>query len=107
MITPRRGVINNMLAIFVDPKRFREPLVFSREIEAILSHVKASPPGASGALVMVAGEPELLSRSTRLASGIPIDQATWDEIHAVAEKVGVVRVVDGSNGQRLSISLGR
>jgi uncharacterized oxidoreductase len=87
---PRNGVINNLFAVFVDPARFGELPLFGREIEAVLAHVKASPPASPDQSVLVAGEPERLSRSQRLASGIPIDQTTWGEIQAVAESVGAI-----------------
>jgi uncharacterized oxidoreductase len=83
-------VINNLFAVFVDPARFGELPLFGREIEAVLAHVKASPPASPDQSVLVAGEPERLSRSQRLASGIPIDQTTWGEIQAVAESVGAI-----------------
>jgi uncharacterized oxidoreductase len=85
---PRSGVVNNMFAVFVDPARFGALPLFGREVEAVLSHVAASPPASPGVPVLVAGEPERLSRRARLASGIPIDQQTWNDIRAVAEKVG-------------------
>jgi uncharacterized oxidoreductase len=87
---PRSGVTNNMLAVFIDPARFGEFPLFGREVEAVLSHVRASPPASPGLPVLVAGEPERLARRQRLASGIPIDQKTWDEIRAIAEKVGAI-----------------
>ncbi len=86
---PRKGVTNNLLAIFLDPGRIGDAPVFGREVEAVVAHVRASPPTSPGQPVMVAGEPERLSRQRRLASGIPIDGTTWAEIQAVARSVGV------------------
>ena len=81
---PRRGgIINNLLAIFIDPARFTELPYFHREVEAVIAHVKASPPASNGRPVLIAGEPERLSRAQRLADGVPIDQASWSEILAV------------------------
>jgi len=37
----------------------------------------------------VAGEPERESRARRLAEGIPVDAASWQEILAAADRLGV------------------
>jgi uncharacterized oxidoreductase len=39
--------------------------------------------------VLVAGEPERISMSRRLADGIPIDGNTWGELLAAAKAAGV------------------
>jgi uncharacterized oxidoreductase len=85
---PRRGLMNNMLAIFIDPARFTELPIFHREIEGILAHVKASPGADPAKPVLVAGEPERSTRAERLANGIPLDPKSWEEIVAAAKEVG-------------------
>jgi len=85
---PPAGVINNLFGIIVDPARFGDPAGFRREVDAIVAHLKASPPADAGEPVMVAGEPEARSRAIRLASGIPIDETSWQEVVTAAGKVG-------------------
>ena len=85
---PSRGLVNNMLAIFIDPSRFGELSAFRREIDAILAHVSASPGADPEKPVLVAGEPEIAKRAERLAAGIPIDRRSFDEILAAATAVG-------------------
>ena len=83
------GLLNNMLAIIIDPARFTEVPYFHDEIAAVLAHVKASPPVSDEHPVMTAGEPERGSRARRLAGGIPIDDTSWAEILAAAAAAGV------------------
>ena len=82
------GVINNLFGVLVDPRRIGELPVFRSEVDAIVAHLKASPPADPNAPVMVAGEPEARSRAQRLANGIPIDETSWHDIRAAAAKVG-------------------
>lgn len=83
------GLYNNLLAIFIDPTRFGELPYFHREIEAVLAHVKASPPANPGAPVLTAGEPERAYRKKRGAEGIPVDAVSWREILDAADNAGV------------------
>jgi hydroxycarboxylate dehydrogenase B len=81
-------ITNNMLSFFVDPRRLPGAATLEDEIAACIDHVKASPPADPALPVLVAGEPELASRAARLAAGIPVERATWDEILAAAASVG-------------------
>jgi uncharacterized oxidoreductase len=83
------GLYNNLLAIFIDPARFGELPYFHREIEAVLAHVKASPPADPDRPVSTAGEPERAYRRKRGAEGIPVDTVSWREILDAADKAGV------------------
>ena len=85
---PPTGVINNLFGIIVDPARLGELPVFRHEVDAVVAHLKASPPADRDQPVMVAGEPEARSRASRIAGGIPIDETSWQEILAAAGKVG-------------------
>ena len=88
--SPRGGTgINNMLAILIDPGRLGDPGHIAREADALLAYVRASAPIDPREPVMVAGEPELRERAERLARGIPIDTATWQQVEAAAAAVGV------------------
>jgi uncharacterized oxidoreductase len=86
---PGRGLMNNMLAIFIDPARFGEPSFIRGEVDAILAHVKASPAADPSRPVLVAGEPERAVRAERLVKGIPLDERSWIEILSAAAAVGV------------------
>lgn len=85
---PPRGLTNNMLAILIDPARFGAPATIRGEIDAILAHVKGSPPIDPAKPVLVAGEPERATKALRKAEGIPFDERTWRDIPAAAQSVG-------------------
>ena len=87
---PRRGIINNMLAMVIDPAALGEPSIFQRDVEGILAHVKASLAVDPSRPVLVAGEPEVGMRAERLASGIPIDERSWNEILSAAADARVL-----------------
>ena len=82
-------ITNNMLSFVVDPGRLPGAARLEEEIAGAIDHVKASPPADPALPVLVAGEPELLSRARRVAGGIPVERTTWDEILAAASSVSV------------------
>ena len=41
--------------------------------------------------MLVPGEPEQITRAEREANGIPVDDATWEELLVAAESVGIGR----------------
>jgi uncharacterized oxidoreductase len=85
------GIVNNMLTFVVDPGRLVEHDWMQSEIDAVIRHVKGSPPSVAGELVMVAGDPERKKFAERSSAGIQIDEVTWEEILCAAEDVGISR----------------
>jgi uncharacterized oxidoreductase len=83
------GLLNNMLAIIIDPARFTELPYLNQEIAAVLAHVKASPAASPEKPVLTAGEPERARRRIRLETGIPIDDKSWADILAAAKDAGL------------------
>jgi uncharacterized oxidoreductase len=83
------AIVNNMLSVVFDPRRLPGADRLDAELAAAVDHVKASPPGTAGAPVLVAGEPERLSRERRAREGIPVERATWDQLRAAAASVGL------------------
>jgi uncharacterized oxidoreductase len=89
---PRRGgIVNNMLTFLVDPGRLVEHDWMQHEIDAVISHIKGSPPSVAGQSVLVAGDPERKKYAERSMGGIPMDEVTWEEILCAAEDVGISR----------------
>ncbi|HSN90627.1 MAG TPA: malate/lactate/ureidoglycolate dehydrogenase [Anaeromyxobacteraceae bacterium] len=84
----RDRITNNMLSVLLDPGRLPGAVVLDSEIAAAIDHVKASPPADPSLPVLVAGEPEIASRARRLAEGIPVEAATWEELREAARSVG-------------------
>jgi uncharacterized oxidoreductase len=89
-VVPEPGRIgNNMLSFVLDPARFPGADGLGPELAAALGYVKGSPPADPAAPVLVAGEPERASRARRVAGGIPVERATWDELVAAGAGVGL------------------
>jgi uncharacterized oxidoreductase len=89
--TPQdRGIVNGMFAIVLDPGRFGDAEAFRAEAGAMVAHVRTSAAG-DGPPVLVAGEPEQITKAGRLRDGIPVPEATWDELCAAAAEVGIPR----------------
>lgn len=91
----RAAIINNMVSIVLSPERMGTSDRFHSEMEEFLAWAKMPPPGRD-ATVLVAGEPELAYRAERLAHGIPVDEATWQQILDAGASVGCAR--DHLNG---------
>ena len=62
------------------------PEVFQQQIDALIAYLKADPLDGE---VLVPGEVEARTRRQRLANGIPLPEATWDELQACAKRFGV------------------
>jgi uncharacterized oxidoreductase len=85
------GVVNNMTTFLVDPARLAGADWLAREVDGFVSYVKASPPADAAAPVLVPGDPERAAMAERRRDGIPIDDATWEELLAAGAKVGLTR----------------
>ena len=87
--TSKRRVLNGMLAVLIDPAAIGDRAAYEREALTFIDWVKASPPREGFDCVRVAGEPERESRARRMAEGVPVDAATWQEILVAAGRLGV------------------
>ncbi|MGF1527334.1 MAG: malate/lactate/ureidoglycolate dehydrogenase [Candidatus Competibacterales bacterium] len=89
---PRRGsIVNNMTTLVIDPAHLVDNDWLAREIDAAVAYAKASPPGDVAHPVMAAGDPERATATQRRATGIPVDDTTWEEILRGAEDLGMAR----------------
>ena len=80
-----------MFSILVDPTKLGTAENLAGEMEGFVAWHTGSPPAAGVSHVKIAGEPERDWKKQRLAEGIPVDDATWGEILAAGEKVGMTR----------------
>ncbi|MBW2028222.1 MAG: malate/lactate/ureidoglycolate dehydrogenase [Deltaproteobacteria bacterium] len=85
------SVMNNMLVFVLDPARLVDSGWMQREVDALVSYVKESPPEDPTTPVMVAGDPERKNLAERREKGIPMPPAAWQELVQAAESVGVPR----------------
>ncbi len=83
---PERGIINGMLSIVIDPNRLSTRNSIMSEIDAMISWVKSARPADPDLPVLVAGEPERMYKAERIANGIEIDDTTWAQLSAIAER---------------------
>jgi uncharacterized oxidoreductase len=83
---PERGILNGMLSIVIDPARLSTRDSMMAEIDAMISFVKSARPADPDLPVLVAGEPERIARAERMANGIPVDDETWAQLSAIAER---------------------
>ncbi len=81
-------VINSMFSVIVAPDRLGTAGPFAAELEAVLGWVQSET--ADGrAPVKLPGMPELESKAKRIATGIPVDAVTLDQLEAAARDVGL------------------
>jgi hydroxycarboxylate dehydrogenase B len=80
---------NNMLSIFIDPSVYAGDGSVLAEATRLIDWVKSSPPIVPDRPVLGPGDIERQTRVARLASGIPLDDTTWNDLIAAAESVGI------------------
>ena len=82
-------IINNMMAILIDPDAFGMADDFAADMDRYTAWVKASPPAPGVEAVQFPGDPERRCAQERQRDGIPVDQGTWAQLLDVAKAVGV------------------
>lgn len=87
----RMRVYNGMFTVLVDPARLGTTEAFARETRAYLDWLRQCPPAPGHDKVRIAGEPEREWKAKRLAEGIPVDEATWEEIVDAGTKLKMER----------------
>jgi len=85
-VPPERGIINGILSIVIDPARLSTRDSMMAEIDEMISWVKSAQPADPDLPVLVAGEPEQIARANRIANGIEVDDTTWAQLAAIAER---------------------
>ena len=83
----RRRVLNGMLSIVIDPARLKTQENFIRDSKSFLAWLRSSRTAPGHDRVRIAGEPEREYRGKREREGVPVDDETWNEIRAAAEKL--------------------
>jgi uncharacterized oxidoreductase len=81
------SVSNSMLSILLPPESFAGAQDYTMRLEALSGWLARDREMSNSA--MLPGEPERMRRSERLAGGLPVDDATWTEMMAAAERVGI------------------
>lgn len=73
----------------IAPRAFRPEQDFLESVERIAERLKAIPPAEGFEEILLPGEPEARTRAARSQDGIPLPDATWETIQAVARDLGV------------------
>jgi uncharacterized oxidoreductase len=82
-----KRLVNNMLSVIFDPAAFAGAEAFTADLARLAAWVKASPPATPGGEILVPGEIERRTRAERLRDGVPLDDATLDQLLAAAAAV--------------------
>jgi len=75
-----RGVINNMFSVIIDPSAFDSADAVAQRTISFFDYIKNKPAAKGCEAVLMPGEPEKLSEATRQREGIPVDDATIQQI---------------------------
>lgn len=80
---------NGVLFVVMRADLFQPLDAYYTDAQRLVDAVLAVRPAPGGAGVMLPGEPERRSMTQRRATGIPLDDATWGQLVAVADRLGV------------------
>jgi uncharacterized oxidoreductase len=82
-------VANAVLFIVLDVEQFAGREHFLREVSDLAEAVRGCPRAEGVQEILLPGDPERRERARRRAAGIPLDDGTWGQLIAVAEKLKV------------------
>ena len=80
---------NGSFIIAISCESFLPLETLKREISDLTAWIKSSPPAEGFDEILYPGELEARRRKERLASGIPLDNTTWDEIKQLVDEYNV------------------
>jgi uncharacterized oxidoreductase len=80
--------------IVIDLKHLGSEEVIASEVEALMLHVKDTPPIQGTEEVLYPGELEARTRAHRMQSGVQVEQATWDTIKGLLADFGLATTLD-------------
>jgi uncharacterized oxidoreductase len=86
---PGVPVGNGLLIELCDPTAFLSRDEYLRRVDEFLAYVTSSKPKPGVERILLPGEPEYLTEQARRRDGIPIDDETWRQVRAVADKLRV------------------
>lgn len=85
---PERGG-NGLFTMAIDPANFGGGDLLSSQLGVLVDWVKRPPYQEGVDEILVPGEPEQRSIAEREANGIPLDDATWEQLTEAGGSVGV------------------
>ena len=87
-VKPRSG--NAVFFLVLDIDRFAGREHFLREVQALSESVRTCPCAPGVKAITLPGDPERHERSRRQTAGIPLDDGTWGQLCALAQRLGVM-----------------
>jgi LDH2 family malate/lactate/ureidoglycolate dehydrogenase len=78
----------------IDPGAFRDAGDFRKDVDAMMTALRSSPPADPNAPVLVPGDPEHAARRDRERAGIPVPDPLLAAVAAMAERAGAPFLLD-------------
>jgi uncharacterized oxidoreductase len=86
-IKPRSA--NAVLFVVFDAAQFAGSDHFLGEVTSLAENVKNCPRASGVDQILLPGDPERRARARRRVEGLPLDDGTWGQLAALAQKLGV------------------
>jgi uncharacterized oxidoreductase len=86
---------NAVLFVLFDSAHFAGRDHFRAEVTTLAANVRSCPPAADGPGIQLPGDPERRARAQREAGGIRLDDGTWGQLTALAQRLGVTVPASG------------
>jgi LDH2 family malate/lactate/ureidoglycolate dehydrogenase len=83
------GWLAGVFVLAIDPEWFGGAERYRMAVAGALQGVRRQPPADGVAEILIPGDPERRSRERRSREGIPVPDAVWAELTAIAERYGV------------------
>jgi uncharacterized oxidoreductase len=80
---------NAVLFVLFDSAHFAGREHFQTEVTTLAANVRSCPPAADSLGVQLPGDPEQRARAHRSAEGVRLDDGTWAQLTALAQRLGV------------------
>jgi hydroxycarboxylate dehydrogenase B len=89
-MTPAYGAGNGMFVLALAVDAFISVEQFMGQVEELAAALEGAPTAPGVEQVLLPGEPELRTAERRRREGIPIAEATWQELRALGFELGIV-----------------
>jgi len=86
---PGQPMRTSQFFLAIDVARFMPLDEFERRMKSLVAMTKSSATAKGCDEILVAGDPEWRAEATRRREGIPLSDGVWQNLTAVAEKLGV------------------
>jgi LDH2 family malate/lactate/ureidoglycolate dehydrogenase len=99
---PAYGDGNGMFVMALEIEAFVSVEQYMRQVEEMCHALESTPTAPGVEQVLLPGQPELLSAERRRRQGIPVAEATMDELRALADELGATIPVP-AGGEREAV----